>query len=333
MPNTYRSTAGPWSLPDGLTFATLKNVDPFGAIANVSINSRNLESIAHPRVANMSFTIEKRLPWENVATVAYVGTQGRHLPQQRQVNFVSEGRLLSGTVNGIDLSVPINRAALDQSVINTFKPYPAYTGIGYYQFTGTSTYHSLQATLSRQTSKNLQYFLTYTFGKALGTTAVNESDGANWADPIDTRGRSWGVLPYDRTHIFNASYNWYIPNGARGSLDNAVMRGVLNGWQMSGITTFSSGVPIRLRFSGDIASTQAALGWYGTDAYSNQPASTGAIAPIFTKDPRLSNSDVGSKWLDIGAIQIPAFGKSGPHQSPFYIRTPNRSNFDISFFK
>ena len=88
-----------------------------------------------------------------------------------------------------------------------------------------------------------------------------------------------------------------------------------------------------MRFTGDIGSTQAALGWYGTDAYSSQPASTGAIAPVFTKDPRLNNSDVGGKWLDIGAIQIPGFGQSGPHQSPYYIRTPNRSNFDVSFFK
>ncbi len=333
MPHTYRSTAGPWSLPDGLTFGTLQNVDPFSALSSVSISSRNPESIAHPRVANMSLTIEKRLPWENIATVAYVGTQGRHLPQQRQINFVADGRLLSGTVGNSNLAIPIHRAALDQSVINTFKPYPAYTGIGYNQFTGTSTYHSLQATLSRQTSKNLQYFLTYTFAKALGTTAVNESDGANWADPIDTRGRSWGVLPFDRTHVFNASYNWYIPDGARGSLDNGFMRAVLNGWQMSGITTFSSGVPIRLRFTGDIATAGAALGWYGTDAYSNQPASTGAIAPVFARDPRITGDKVGDKVLDIGALQIPTFGQSGPHQPPYYIRTPSRSNFDVSFFK
>ena len=103
--------------------------------------------------------------------------------------------------------------------------------------------------------------------------------------------------------------------------------------QMSGITTFSSGIPIRLRFTGDIATAGAALGWYGTDAYSNQPASTGAIAPIFVRDPRITGGKVGDKVLDIGALQIPAFSQTGPHQPPFYIRTPNRSNFDISFFK
>lgn len=334
MPNTYRATAGPWSLPDGLSFSTLKDVDPFSAIASVSISSRNPDSIAHPRTANMSLTIEKRLPWENVLSVAYVGTQGRHLPQQRQINIVPVGALLSGTVGNSDLSIPIHRAALETAVINSFKPFPAYTGVGYNQFTGTSTYHSMQMTLSRQTGKRLQYFATYTFSKALGTTAVNESDGANWADPIDTRGRSWGVLPYDRTHVFNLSYNFYFPDGARGSLNNGFMRAVLNGWQMSGITTFQSGNPIRLRFSGDIASGGAALAWYGTDAFGTNVASTGAIAPIYTRDPRLSvGGDVGDRRIDIGALAIPAFGDSGPFQPPFYIRTPSRSNFDVSFFK
>ena len=133
-----------------------------------------------------------------------------------------------------------------------FKPFPATTRSALYQFTGTSTYHSLQATLSHN-GRNLQYFATYTFGKALGTVATNESDGAAWADPIDTRNRSWGVLPFDRTHVFNLSYNWSLPKLARGGFDNTVTRGVFNGWQISGITTVQSGTPVRLRFTGDIA--------------------------------------------------------------------------------
>ena len=100
-------------------------------------------------------------------------------------------------------------------VLRGFKPFPAFNSIGLYQFTGTSTYHSLQATLSHN-GRNFQYFATYTFGKALGTVATAESDGAAWADPIDTRNRSWGVLPFDRTHVFNLSYNWSVPRLARG---------------------------------------------------------------------------------------------------------------------
>jgi hypothetical protein len=335
MPNMYSARVDtPWAAPGGLTFSDLKNVDPFAALAAINVESRDLQSNDLPRIANMSLTIEKKLPGSNLFTVGYVGTQARHLPQRRHINIVPLGALSAGgTLNGANLSNPIHRAALESAAYRQFKPFPAYNNVFFDQFTGTSTYHSLQATLSHQSGKNLQYFATYTFAKALGTVAVNESDGAAFADPIDTRGRSWGILPFDRTHVFNLSYNYNLPNLARGMLDNAVMRGVLDGWQMSGITTFQSGTPIRLRFQGDIAGTGQALAWYGTDAFASNGQSAGAITPIYRGDPRLSSSTLGGKILDINQFEIPTFGNTGPSQPPFYIRTPSRSNFDVSFFK
>ena len=346
MPNTYRASVDtPWGAANGngLTFSDLANIDPFSTISNVDINSRDLQSNEIPRVANVSFTIEKRLPFDNILSVAYVGTQGRHLPQQRNLNIVPLGRLSSGSiplsapvngVNSIDLSVPVNRAGLDGSVLRQFRPFPAYNSVGAYQFTGTSTYHSLQTTLSHN-GRNLQYFATYTFAKALGTVATSESDGSAWADPIDTRNRSWGVLPFDRTHVFNLSYNWSVPRIARGSFANPITRGVFNGWQVSGITTVQSGIPIRLRFTGDIATAGNALGWYGSDAFNgtNAGASLGAVTPIYLGNPQVGGTKLGDKVYDLSKLAIPSFPNTGPSQPPFYIRTPGRSNFDISFFK
>jgi hypothetical protein len=336
-PNVYGSTVtGPWGGPGGsdLSFNDLKNVNPFSSIANISINSRNIASNQIPRVANMSLTIEKRLPWGNVFTVGYVGTEGRHLPQQSQLNFVPLGSLNKGTINGVNLANPVEAANLDSSLYKNFAPFPAYNSIGLYQFTGTSSYHSIQATLSRQIGKSLQYFATYTFSKALGTTAVNETDGSAWVDPIDPRGRSYGILPFDRTHVFNISYNYYIPNLARGMLaDHLVSREALNGWQLSGITTYQSGFPIRLRFIGALGTANDAVAWFGTNAFIAQGQNTGAITPVYTSDPRMSGSALGDKVLNINSFQLPAFGQSGPFQPPFYIRSPNRSNFDVSIFK
>jgi hypothetical protein len=335
MPNTYSATVDtPWGSANGLSFSDLQNLNPYSTISNVNISSRDLQSNEIPRVANMSFTIEKRLPWENILAVAYVSTQGRHLPQQRNANIIPLGRLLTGTVNGVDLSVPLNRAALDGSVLRQFRPFNAYNSVGLYQFTGTSTYHSLQATLSHS-GRRLQYFATYTFGKALGTVATNESDGAAWADPIDTRNRSWGVLPFDRTHVFNMSYNWSVPDIARGGWKNTFTNGVFNGWQISGITTIQSGIPLRLRFTGDIASGNQAVAWYGSDAFNgtNAGASLGAITPIYLGNPQVGGTTLGAKSFDLTKLGIPSFPNTGPSQPPFYLRTPGRSNFDISFFK
>ncbi|HEX6732445.1 MAG TPA: hypothetical protein VF074_20675, partial [Pyrinomonadaceae bacterium] len=333
MPNTYSATINNNSIPNfTLDFKNIDTIDPF-AFANVNVSSRDKTSNEIPRIANMSFTVEKRLPGNNVLSVAYVGTQGRHLPQQRSVNIIPLGRLLTGTFNDVDLSIPANRAGLADSLLRPLRPFPAFNTVGFYQFTGTSSYHSLQATLSHQSGKNLQYFATYTFAKALGTVATNETDGSAWADPVDTRGRSWGILPFDRTHVFNLSYNYTLPKLARGSWANWLTRGVFNGWQMSGITTFQTGTPIRLRFSGAINSAQAAFSWFGTDAFNIQGQSVGAVAPVYVGNPSTGSSNLGDSYFDLSALQIPKFPNTGPAQPPFYLRAPSRSNFDISFFK
>jgi hypothetical protein len=129
--------------------------------------------------------------------------------------------LAAGSANPSNLSIPVNRAALDASVLKQFRPFTHSTRLVSTISPVPRVYHSLQATLSHQ-GKNLQYFATYTFGKALGTVATNETDGSAWADPIDTRNRSWGILPFDRTHVFNLSYNYSFPKLARGSFENPV---------------------------------------------------------------------------------------------------------------
>jgi Carboxypeptidase regulatory-like domain/TonB-dependent Receptor Plug Domain len=319
----------------GLTFSTLPLLDPFAQFGSIGITSADINSINIPRIANMSLSVARRLPGSNVLEVAYVGTQGRHLPLSIETNYVPVGRLLSGKVGNADLSVPVQRVAVagQASVISQFRPFPAYSSIKFNQYTGTSSYHSLQVTLSHQTSSRFQYFANYTFSKALGTSQTNETDG-NGTDPIDTRNRNWGILPYDRTHVFNMTYNYLVPDGARGGFSNWLTRGLLNGWQMSGISNFSSGLPIKLKFSGDITGGGIAAAWVGTDAFSNSGITTGAIAPAFARNPQITGGlSLGERFMDISAIGIPSFGNSGPYVSPFYLRAPHRWNHDISFFK
>ncbi|HKV40648.1 MAG TPA: carboxypeptidase regulatory-like domain-containing protein [Blastocatellia bacterium] len=304
----------------------------------LGIQSANLQSNRIPRIATMSLSIARRLPKNTILEVAYVGTEGRHLPDLRHnaLDSIPIGTLLSGHVGDANLADPVERWAVagQAAVLNQFRPFPAYTGIDLFEYNATSSYHSLQATLSHQAGKNLQFFATYTFSKALGVTGVNETDG-NGVDPVDIRNRNWGVLPFDRTHIFNLSYNYNIPNLARGFLGgNALTRGLLNGWQMSGISTLQSGVPIRLKFSGDLAGVNAAVAFFGSDAFGVSSTQSGAISPVFTGNPTISGSSkFGGTILDLSKIQIPAFGTSGPYVPAFYIRSPHRQDHDISFFK
>jgi hypothetical protein len=356
------SNMGIATLPNG----QLVPVNPLKlANGGSQIISPDPSSRDFPTTYNTSLSVATRLPAQMVLETAYVGTFGRHLAARLPINVVPTGAMLNGAIPGdpgsnisylrdpncdrgevdkdgnsvragncvidqitgvkTNLANPLHRAALDGAAINKFRPFPDLSGVRYQQYTGTSNYHSLQMTLSRQTGKNLQFFATYTFSKALGTRGGEFND----LDPLDVRGRSYGVLEYDRTHIFNLSYNYLLPK--LSPTDNVLGRGLLNGWQVSGITTLTSGTPINLRFSGDL--NNLGLAAFGSDAFSTAGFASGAIAPVFTKNPLVNGKNVGEAVLDLSSIGIPAFGVTGPTISPFYLRSPRRQNWDVSLFK
>ena len=82
-------------------------------------------------------------------------------------------------------------------------------------------------------------------------------------DPFDAS-RTSGVLDADRRHILNLSWNAFLPDAAHGPLDRALGRRCCDGWQLSGISTFASGVPLRLGFSGDAAGPGVSQAYFGT---------------------------------------------------------------------
>lgn len=342
-PNSLSTAADAWSVPNNdLTLSNLGTINPLTRLQGFSVSSQdvaNPNSYKIPRTVTTSLSLARRLPFQNVLEVAYVGTFGRHLPQTQNLNYVFPGTLPAfiGTGAGrADLSNPIHRAAVanNAAAFSQLLPYPDFSQVSLQEFVGTSNYHSMQATLNRQLGKRLQYFMTYTFSKALGTTSTSETGGSE-IDPVDGR-RNYGILPYDRTHIVNLSYNYNFPDIARGGFDNMLTRGLFNGWQMSGITTFESGRRITLRLSGSIVGNSSVFSYFGNNAFPGTGSSVGtagAIAPVFLNNPMTGAQAVGDRYLDLNAIGVPSFGTSGAYQPPFYIRSPRRNNFDMTFFK
>jgi hypothetical protein len=318
--------------PVGLTYNTVPLVDPLGRIGRIAVTSINPDSIEYPRTVTTSLSVGRRLPWQQVIEVAYVGTFGRHLLNTRQYNTIAPGTLLQGRVGNADLSNPLHRAAIttQADLIQTMRPYPALGPVRMWEYTATSNYHSLQATLSRQTGRRFQYFLAYTFSKVLGTSVQNGEYGD--IEPFDTRNRGYGILSYDRTHILNLSYNYAFPDVTSGG----VLGAITNGWQISGISTLSSGVPVSVGFGGDIAAH--GIPWFGTPDHvgyrireTTGPSSV--IMPTFSCDPQADGTSVGEKIMDVSCIGIPTFPDSGPFVTPYYIRYPSRMNHDITLFK
>ena len=88
--------------------------------------------------------------------------------------------------------------------------------------------------------------MNYTFSKTLATAA---SYNNQLVDPVNLR-NDYNPVPYDRTHVFNAHYT--LDFGKRYKGDSALLKQAANGWQVSGIRTWQSGVDLPSGAGGEL---------------------------------------------------------------------------------
>ncbi len=335
-PNAYNVSTDFWAGGGygnglGLTYDTIHEATLASRIGSLGINSLTANSFTWPKTHSFSVSYARRIPWNQVVEASYVGTRGRDLVSRSNGNVMPFGALSKGSFNGVDLSVPVNRVAV-ASVNNnlaSFRKFNALNNITLYDFRGVSNYDSMQVTLSRQTGRRLQYFVAYTLGRTEGTLGGEYSS----IDPYDPA-RTYGVLGEDRTHVLNVSWNAFLPDVAKGGMNNPIGRGLLNGWQLSGISSMASGIPYRLSFAGDAASGAMSAAYFGTaDVVGPSNSGGNGLAPAYSCNPNLTGTGVGEKVLDLNCISVPKFGENGDLVPPYNLRQPTRFNHDLTLFK
>jgi hypothetical protein len=119
---------------------------------------------------------------------------------------------------------------------------PVFSSIFAQDTIANSAYNSLQASLDKRFAHGLQFTAAYTFSKSFDEASSFEGI----LNPIDPA-RSRSLSNFDARHRLVLSYYWQFPQtkftGMAGSL--------VNGWAVSGITTFQTGFPIRIISSAD----------------------------------------------------------------------------------
>lgn len=105
-----------------------------------------------------------------------------------------------------------------------------------------SAYNSFQASLDKRFAHGLQFTAAYTFSKSFDEASSFEGI----LNPIDPA-RSRSLSTFDARHRIVLSYYWEVPKSHFTGVGGAV----LNGWALSGITTFQTGFPIRITSSAD----------------------------------------------------------------------------------
>jgi hypothetical protein len=119
---------------------------------------------------------------------------------------------------------------------------PVFSSIFAQDTIANSAYNSLQASLDKRFRHGLQFTAAYTFSKSFDEASSFEGI----LNPIDPA-RSRSLSNFDARHRIVLSYYWEIPK----SRFSGVGGQILNGWAVSGITTFQTGFPIRIISSAD----------------------------------------------------------------------------------
>jgi hypothetical protein len=326
-PNSFQVTLDAGGYPVGaLDYNNIGSQKPLQKLgAPGDINTPNPYDLAWPRAYNASISVAQRLPGKNVFELGYVGTWQRHMVAQQQQNVLGPGGLYAYSQD------PLLLAAMATETVNRYRPYPTLGNVRYPTYVGLSNYNSLQATLSRQTGA-FTYLITYTLSRVKGTTntdfaALDPTVISNWET------RDYGILAIDRTHVVNASWTWRL--GA--PVKEGVLKFLTNDWNLSGISTYSSGQPWRPFFAGNqLGSDAMERAWYGTQDYAAAGGLglPGAITPTYSCNPNLgSSAAAGDKIWDISCIGIPAYGQTGPNNPPNILRLPGKSFHDLTVFK
>jgi hypothetical protein len=185
-----------------------------------------------PRTTNFSFGVQQDVGHGTVVDVAYVGALARHLQGAVNLNATP----LGANYKPEYLDPTTNRVLPSQFV----RPYLGLANINYFFYGLNSSYHSLQATLRRRYTKNLTYGVVYTWSKAMDYT---DSDTGQVSNLVDPKIWNYGKAGYDRTHIFRLYWNYNAPRVSTVLGNYAVVRAILDGWQISGKLALQSGAP------------------------------------------------------------------------------------------
>ena len=108
-----------------------------------------------------------------------------------------------------------------------------------------SNYHAATITLRKRPTHGLQFDLNYTFSKSLDNLGGVQNNAGTYATSFNPT-LQYGPSLFDRTHVFNAIFNYDLPagKGHKFSFSNSVLDKVIAGWYTSGVFRAYSGEPL-----------------------------------------------------------------------------------------
>src|SRR5581483_2580282 len=260
--------------------------------------------------------------------ITHVGVPDVNINQLTPQQLAQGNSLLTRVANPFFGVVPRSSSIGDPTIPQgqLLKPFPAFTTVALYRNnTGSTVYHAGELRFQQRMAHGVSFLVSYTHSKLIDTASsvfnasVLTGPVANFpvADSFDSR-RERDSSTGDMPNVTVASYTWDAPIGKGHRVAPAGIAGaLLQGWQLSGIVTWQSGMPV--------AVTQA--------TNFNAFAGYGVQRPNVVATPNLPPGQRGTgRWFNTAAfVAAPQFTLGNSSRNP--IRGPAYRNGDIALIK
>jgi hypothetical protein len=272
-----------------------------------SITGLDIANYKLPTSYQWSIGVQHALSTRSVLTVSYVGNVGRHQNFYTNINLPTESDLGALLASGAQYQTAPGLA------------YPGFTSIKPSENEANTHYNGLQMDLNAQLSHDLTLRALYTYSKAVDPTTAGSGGGDLGTVSNPYAGWLYDVGPsgYDIRHVAVVDFIYDIPL-LRHSGSHLLQTG-LGGWQISGIVTMESGLPINI----GLGNNQGGNFVGG----SNRPNLVSSVSYPHT---------VG-EWFNPGSQTSPQFAFPAPGAwgtlGHYALRGPGRDNWNVSLFK
>jgi hypothetical protein len=250
-------------------------------------------SFPNPSANEWNLNIQRQLTAHEVLSVAYVGQNGTHILINPNINQAVPG---PGTVASRRAYPNLADGALNCTCAN-------------------SSYNSLQVTYQNRLSSGFDFQGAYTYAHSLDNSSGN-TNAVGIQNPTNLR-LYRGNSDFDIRHLLVLSWSYDLPFG-RGkrflSSAHGVTQGLVGGWQLNRIDTFSAGSPFTPVMVSSLLNSGAATQW---------PNRIGSGA--------VSSPNIHS-WFNTADFVSPGnyiYGNSGRN----ILFGPGTTQFDLSIFK
>ena len=299
-PDPFQWNGTPW-----FTYDTLFPAQPTTGAGLAGMNPRNRD----PRVQQWTFSIQRQVSQNVLFSVEYLGNHGTHNRFSWPINAAP-------LPNDTDLAILKANPALSTTMADARRPLQNVARSFIWEDNMSNSWYQAMNVKADGRFQRLYFSAAYTWSKALDQTSQDNTFGE--VSNIQDMNAAKSYAGFDHRHRFVASGVYDLPFGDKVVVpSSAALKKLVEGWEVTAITTFESGPPFTVLMGPDTS-------FRGGVAV--RPVMTG---PAVYSDIRKSDGI----YLTQQNFTNPTFGTLNGGIARNLFHGPGVNNFDLGFIK